>query len=411
MYILLALMLILHIINLFFIYKICQKIEIKLNAFCLCIFALAPLLIEALYWISASTRIVFSLFLCLASIYLILETFDEENKTKKIIKLISAVVLNLLCVGYYEQTIALNLFFFIFVMICKKKYKYISIPIISTIWIGIYYIYFMINQNTQARAALNLSGILITVVDCVRMIYNNFKNGINSFLLSLNYGTETILNSIFSIVLFGVVLYTIFYIFKNNCVKDENKRICRKLILGGTLFVSPFLPFVVLETNYIAMRNMYLSSLGIAVIIETIFDVILKNIKNGNAYNVIKTSMLGLIMITFVISNVDGCNNYKKVYELDNKVAKQIIENIDEKAFKDKKTISINYNYDELIKYKNLSNNVNSVVEADWALMGKLQVSKQKVGVGLIYINSKENEADYVLYFDNEMNLVYNKQN
>ena len=39
MYTLLLVMLILHCFNLFLIYKICEKIDIKLNAFCLIIFA------------------------------------------------------------------------------------------------------------------------------------------------------------------------------------------------------------------------------------------------------------------------------------------------------------------------------------------------------------------------------------
>ena len=71
MYALLVTIIILHVLNLYLIYKICEKMGIYLSAFCLCIFALCPILVESIYWISASTRIVFSLFLCLSSIYLL----------------------------------------------------------------------------------------------------------------------------------------------------------------------------------------------------------------------------------------------------------------------------------------------------------------------------------------------------
>ena len=38
--------------------------------------------------------------------------------------------------------------------------------------------------------------------------------------------------------------------------------------------------------------------------------------------------------------------------------------------------------------------------------MGKIQVYREDIDVGMIYINSMQEEADYVLYFDNEMNLI-----
>lgn len=411
MYTLLVLMIIMHIANLYFIYKICEKIDIKLNAFSMCLFALAPILIEALYWISASTRIVFSLFLCLASIYLLLQSFEEEKKSIRLVKFMSAIILNLLCVGYYEQTIALNLFLFIFVILCLKKYKYIFIPIMSTGWIGAWYVYFMMKGEMQARGSLNLSGIFGTTVECIKMVWTNLKHGYSNFLVQLDFGMDTFFKSGFALILLAVIAYLIFYIYRNKSVKDENKRVWRKLILGTVLFVSPFLPFIVLETNVIAVRNMYLGFLGLAIIAETIFDLLLRFIKNEKAYNIIKTGTLGIIVVLFVIANVDGCNNYRKVNAIDNKVASQIIEVISEDDFVAKKTISINYNSDDLYKYKNLSNYVESVVEAGWAMMGKIQVSKDSTNVGNIYVNEKENEADYVLYFDNEMNLVSGKKN
>ena len=110
-------------------------------------------------------------------------------------------------------------------------------------------------------------------------------------------------------------------------------------------------------------------------------------------------------MIVFVISNIDGTNNYKKVNELDTKVVNQIIEKVPEDAFDEGKTISINYDVDELNKYKNLSNYIECTIESDWATMGKIQVLRGEHEVGMVYINSKQNEADYTFYFDDNMEL------
>lgn len=406
MYALLLIMLILHVLNLFLLDKICEKINIKLNAFCMILFAFAPLLIEALYWISASTRIVFSLFLCLSSIYLLLKSFDEDKTVRKLTMFFVAMILNFLCVGYYEQTIALNLFLFSFVMICLKKYRYIFIPITSTIWIGIWYIYFMINGQMQARGALNLNGILDSIKACIKMVIGKFEIAYSSFINSLGAGTDIVLNSAISIILLGIICGTIFYIYWNNCTKEENKKVFRKLFLGAVIFCSPILPFIVLETNYMAMRNIYLPFLGLAIIIEVIFDFVLKLIKNNKVCNIIKTTTCGFLLIIFVIANVDGTSNYKKINAIDYKVFKQILENVDESYFEEPKTISINYDVDELNQYKNLSNNMECTIESDWASMGKIQVLSETKEIGNVYINSKQDEADYTFYFDKELNLI-----
>ena len=59
-------------------------------------------------------------------------------------------------------------------MICLKKYKYILIPIVSTSWIGAWYIYFMMNGQMQSRGALNLSGIFGAIQNCLIMINLNY---------------------------------------------------------------------------------------------------------------------------------------------------------------------------------------------------------------------------------------------
>ena len=52
MYALLVTIIILHVLNLYLIYKICEKMGIYLSAFCLCIFAVCPILVESIYCLS-----------------------------------------------------------------------------------------------------------------------------------------------------------------------------------------------------------------------------------------------------------------------------------------------------------------------------------------------------------------------
>lgn len=406
MYALMLLMVVMHVFNIFFMYKICEKIGIKLNAIFLVTVAVAPFLIEALYWISASDRIVFSLFLCLASIYLLLLSFDEENNVKKLIKFMSAIVLNLICVGYYEQTVAFNLFFFAFVLICLKKYKYMFIPITSTAWIGAYYVYFMVNGEMQSRGTLNLSRIFGNLISSFNMVNYNLKLAIKNFLVSFKSGINEVTMHIATVFLLVLIVYFIYYIYKTKVVNNVNKSVWKKLLLGITLFIAPILPFVILESGYIAMRNMYMPTFGLVIIAELVFELIIGRLKNDKIQNVISTTAIGIVLIFSVIANIDGVNNYKKVNDLDNKVTAQMVKALPKEAFESDKTISINYDKDALTKYKNLSNFVESALEADWIMLGKLQVVREDIVIPKVYINENSESADYVLYFDNEMNLV-----
>lgn len=444
LYILLLVILVMHICNLFFIYKIAEKINIKLNAYCLTLFALAPLLAEGLYWHSASNRIVVSLFFCLSSIYLLIKYFEKKeikegfdkkteteekiikkdqvnknilkeitekfkNKTNKIpakVFLVFAIILNFLCVGYYEQTVALNLFLFMFVLICMKKYKYISIPVASTAWIGAWYVYFMMTGEMQARGALSLSGIIANTIDTFGEVSANINNMYLLFEHSLQQGKSLITDSWMSLILLFVIGIFIFFHYTNSWGKDENKSIFKKMLLGLIMFITPILPFFVLETSFVAVRNMYLPIFGFMILIEIIVDLLLKLIKNDFVKNLIKTTMLGIAMILFVISNINELHDYKKVHELDNKIVAQVLNEVGDEAIENKKTISVNFDQEALVKYKNLTNYIYSVIEADWALAGKIQVTRKDTDFGKIYINEKQNEADYTLYFDENMDLI-----
>ena len=46
------------------------------------------------------------------------------------------------------------------------------------------------------------------------------------------------------------------------------------------------------------------------------------------------------------------------------------------------------------------------VAESGWAMMGKLQVERNNVEVPLVYVNSHQEDADYVLYIDENMNVI-----
>ena len=131
-------------------------------------------------------------------------------------------------------------------------------------------------------------------------------------------------------------------------------------------------------------------------------------IKNGTIKNSIKSFLTCIAIALFVVSNVNELHDYKKVHELDNKVVEQVLVEVGEESIENEKSISVNFDQDALVKYKKLTNYIYSVIEADWALAGKIQVTRQDESFGPIYINEKQGETDYTLYFDENMNLIKN---
>lgn len=408
LYILLFIIVVMHALNMFFLYKIADKIKIKLNAFAIVLFAFCPIIFDGLYWISASTRIVFSLFLCLASIYLVTLSFDKKEKWEKYLCLVFGVILNLACVGYYEQTVALNLFLFTFVLICLKKYKYISIPVVSTAWIGVWYIYFMLKGDMQERGTLNLSSVLNSLVASFKSFFSNVTYIIKNFKNYFSDGANIIFMSIISVVFLALIGLFLYYIFRKKALlSDENgKARIRKAILGIIIFISPILPFAVIRDNYMALRTMYMPMLGVLILIEVIVDLVLQIIKQEKIRNIAKFVFVGSICMSSIIANIGLLNNYKKVSDVDTMVIGELIDYIDDESFYiNGKSISLNYNLDDLTRIKGYNNYLASVLEANWATMGKIQVMINKFNVGEVFINSNEAEVDLCIFLDENLKI------
>lgn len=360
----------------------------------------APILFEALYWISASDRIVFSLFLSLASIYLLLKSFDEKSSAKEFIYYLLSIILNFICVGFYEQVVAINFLLFTTVLIILKKYKYLLIPITSSMWIGVYYIISIINGSMQTRGELANSSILARFGQVTYYIKARIIDAFYVMKESIKNIPINIFASFASILLAILIGYLICFLLKNKSENENNKFDLRKFILGIMIIVVSLLPFIVLANPYIAMRNLFIPFIGVAISFEVIFEWALNYIKNKNVAQNIKIIITSFLLIISVISNVNELGAYKRINELDNKIAKEVLSIVPEAEIDQGKTISINFNQDDMYKAKNTKANLTCAFEIDWSAMGKLQVVRNKVGCGQVYINSKQNEADYVIWLD-----------
>lgn len=365
--------------------NIMQKLGINFGFFGLLIFMLAPFLLQATYWISASSRIVLSLFFCILSVRLFI--YYEENKKHlgkgaKFLIVLITLILNILCTEYYEQTIIFNLIFFAYVAYKYKSKKFIFLPIASTIFIGIHY-YISIKQNTmQERGILDITGVCSQAIEILRVVFEQFI--VNQGKEIIN-GTKSEIKNIPICLISSWLSFMIAIFVRKDSVKCNN--FFKSILFGIIIFWVPLVPFLFLKKAYIDIRNFYISYLGFSIILSTIYYTFLQNIKYINS------AVVFIFTFIFLICNSYEIMNYKKTYDFDNFIARQIIKNVDNNLFENSSTLFIDYD-NEILNFKNESKMCRTILEEDWAVMGKIQILRNSTKIGKIVL--KKNQKPYI---------------
>lgn len=221
--------------------KALEKISIPCGNIFSAVYLLFPAGFEAVYWLSASTRIVVGLFFASLTVYMAVQ--------KKINSALFFLI-NLLSFGFYEQTAAVCFILCLWISIHKKRTDIFVCSISAAAVMGIYYIIMSDVGALAGRAALN--------------IHYSADEILNSMLAALKL--FFIGNKIFLPVLFTpfvIILYE----------KTSGSDI-KKLYLGILLFFASLLPHMVSGSAHIPFRCVYPAAVGIALIFEYIAEKI-----------------------------------------------------------------------------------------------------------------------------------------
>lgn len=288
----------LHFGLVYIFYDILKKSNINFGITGILVLALFPGLFEAVYWISASTRIVLGMFFVLSSVFFAL----KKN-------IWSFAILNIISTGFYEQIIVFNLAFTLAILFINKFNKkiYYVIPIVSTFIIGVHYIFFLdagrrggnqlVSFNNLFSHWLSLFMSIVNTVLFVnmRIIRHGFFRGI-SFVN-------------FSIII--VIAYIVFlYLYKQNKQKNDDKINIFKILFGIVFSIIPFLPFFIINSTWLPPRTTFISFFGIAIILD---DLLISHAKK----------LVPLLIIPMFFVYVAELDNFRMIYRDD----KILIEN------------------------------------------------------------------------------------
>ncbi len=339
-------------------YKALKKLGIKVGAVFFAVYLFLPLNSEGTYWVSASSRIVVSLFLISLSAWAI----SEDRK-------ILFSLFSFLSVWFYEQTAVLSFFIGILAGIFKKSPKILCITIIIFLSLLVFYFKFgNFGENADrlkvipsGKAIDNVVNTIVAFADILgrinfKIIFNGFSRGFKIIALD------------FSLV--WLSLLTVFCMLFANFSSDkseEQKRSKKQLLLGAALVVIPLMPFFVAENSVINLRNVVPSLLGLGLVSDSAAGKVFKKY----------TPILAAVMVfCFSVSAVSEVNDYNYVAGQDAKTAEKIAKVVHPDTKRIKVKVKSPKYYPQNAPY---NDHIMSITASDWGPSGIVRtISKNR---------------------------------
>jgi len=303
-----------------------------------------PLLTEATYWLSASSRIVVASLLSVIAAWLLLLFLDKG----KWYKLALCIPLLLASLCFYEQVAAMSLALTGIVLWKRRAAPILwALPLGCLTAIGIYYLAFS-TGNGRGTLALTLWGNAREIAYQVGLCMGKF----NWYLLR---------NGLFR----GIALlwerpwYLAAVIIASAClffVRSAKNPSPRAAILPAILLVvAPFAPFLILRQVHISFRNLFPSFLGIAILA----DLALHRIR-------LQSLIAPIAAALFLTVNISELHDYRAVYQSDNQIVKQIAPHAD--STRTVYVVGAEACYVEQNSYYH--EHIHNLTQSDWALTG-----------------------------------------
>ena len=350
----------LHAVAVWLLYRVFARSRIPCGRVFLTIAALYPLLMEATYWVSASSRLIMGLFLAALAAYLLCRYYDSG----RVGTLVGFAVCNLLSYGFYEQVIPVSCLLALFVVWNnRRKWWVAAIPLGNLAAVGVYYLLCrsMMGVNS-VRSALSpdvlahLGSIWEQVSAALgqfhwELLQNSFISGLQ-LLFTRWWYVLAIVPAALLLALTGK--------------RDTINRSWRKAILAILLIAAPFAPYLILETSHISFRNVFLPFLGVAMLVDMAFS--------GAAAR----AAAGVMAAVFLVCHVSELHDYRAVYLTDRAIAAQIVPFVEDGS-RPVYLVGAKDSYVPLNTY--FHEHIHNVTQSDWALTGAVRSYAEDIGI------------------------------
>ncbi|MCX7714349.1 MAG: hypothetical protein N2171_01255 [Clostridia bacterium] len=370
MFIALIIITVLHFLSAYLFYSAFQKIGLSVGVLFFVIYLLHPLGFEAVYWISASSRIVVSMFFISVAVWALAHYLAKPDRHYFGLFTFS----NFLGLCFYEQTATVGSACVAYIIVCnmvktrsfsnctkypmQKKNLLVASCLISWAIIGIYYIIFSKTGSLGSRSASFTTKITLSQIMCTaKAIGRTWESGNILFYQGLKENRFHILFT---------VLCTILGISSTFFTVDKTYKIRYKFCMGVFLFLVSYVVHILIKAEYIPYRCTFASLIGLGLIADCAGDVLLKN-------NFVKFAAVFFIAFLFASANCYQADCYRKIHEADAAICAQIASQLNETA--QRQEIAIHHLKELYIdvpeKYEQYI--LKNVTSSDWALTGAVR--------------------------------------
>lgn len=371
LWLVLIVMVLLHLLTIYMLDILLERINIPFGRVGALVFAFYPLLTEAAYWISASSRLVVSLFLAVLSVFLI-DKFINGDKRKGLFLGLSLTT-GILSQCFYEQTISfLFVFYYIYLFAnranIKQKFLY-AVPALNLAIIGAYYYAFR-NQGFLMNRMEGASGNIIStfVTGFKRVWALLYYEQRFTLLETAKWGISQLFSQYLPFALAAVLIAcacAVFLLFQNTSEGKKGKYIWAGLF-AIILFAAPFAPYALISTTYPYLRNIYISVIGIGILLACAWEFLTK-IK---AVKYVITSVTAFLLFFCIACQSMQVISYQTIEKYDGLIAGEIAQIIEAEPEHEKLWLfGAKYYYEPLI-----APHFQNSIMSDWGLTGLLHV-------------------------------------
>ncbi|MCL2402071.1 MAG: glucosyltransferase domain-containing protein [Oscillospiraceae bacterium] len=391
----------------------------------LVVYALLPLGIEGIYWVSASSRIVPGLFFASISLY----CFERWCEVGKMRLLIFFILAQIAAYGFYEQAMILSLTATLTVSTLhfKRQRARALWGLISFANVAAYF--FLTRLTRESVVYGTRLGIIRAfgydywrntfpaVFNQVRDVF--IKGGVYTLIKGTYRGVLILIAGI-NVVYILTILFVcaaFFLLARGAGRRGDDKKPWVALICGGILAVAPVGLFFVIPNAWFSLRSAVMSFCGIAMMADALVSLATRRLKRDRTLTAIAVSGFVLICSVAAISEM---HDYRQTMLKDQQVVEQLAKRLeaDGKLNPELQIAVLNLN-PSYLKDQNFyfHEHIHGVTESSWALTGALE---WKVGItrrpavtplpgGILYRPwnadaSRLNNFDGVyIYLDNEI--------
>ncbi len=371
----------LHFLSAKYFDKCMRKCNITITPFFYLVYLLLPLNFEGTYWISASSRIVVGLFFTsLALVWLI----RYENHEKK--KNLSLYILfALLSFGFYESVIVLSGLLQVLLIVKsavekkeRKRLILLAIPFFCALLVLVYYKVAAVLSPAVRTTAFSLENLGDRAGALISQLVYIFTAGLyRTTLVGVIDGIKALwqagyLGGAISIFILGIAAACGHFGGKIK-LSSPSARLC--IPLGIFMILLPLLPNMLVPDVWLTYRSIVVCLPGLCILFAPLLARLMQN-------KTVSTVTIFVAVTLFLTGCYNELCTYKKVNEIDQKIAKQVVAKLESAVLVAQKPVILVFEKEVALPQTSpYKDHVKSAFYVDWAATGIIRATARNVTI------------------------------